>query len=755
LLAVGAAALALLTVAPAAGAVTWTQQSIPAVQAANGQLFSVSCASSSACNGVGFFINSLGEQRPMAETWNGTSWALRLVPMPTGVPFGHLRGVSCTSATACTAVGATGFSDFPSQPLAERWNGTSWTIQPVPSPANTSQVQLTSVSCTSPTACTAVGGGFDFNAHRAVAVAERWNGASWSAQTIPNPSTATAVLLNGVSCTGPSACTAVGHYATGTGAFFADQVLAERWNGTTWTVQTTPLPSGTADATLGAVSCSAASACTAVGGYATTNSFPNKSLALRWNGSTWTIQATPNPTSGNPMLSGVSCPTATSCTAVGAPIETFSPVIEKWNGTAWTLQNATIPAGKSLTELAAVSCTAATACTAVGGAGGGSSVPQSTLAERSNGTSWSIQTTSNLPGALPSDINGVSCSTATACVAVGSVTRSTGQRRMLAEGWNGTSWTVQSVPGPATSNGVFNGVSCSAPTACTAVGSDVNASFATVSLAERWNGTSWVAQSTPAPAPAGSSQVVFRAVSCPTATSCTAVGSFFNSTLGHTVPLAEQWNGTTWTIKPTPSRSGATFGRLNGVSCSSPTSCTAVGGYSTTGAFSADKPLAEQWNGTTWTIKTTPSPAGATFATFTGVSCSAATACTAAGGFATTTGAGFPSAPLAERWNGSSWTVQTTPNPSSQGFGADSCPGPTACTGIGSSFAEGWDGTAWATQPLPFVSLGEAELFGVSCTATTVCTATGRVVENYFTYAVFTNNIFIGQMFTPLGERSS
>jgi hypothetical protein len=221
------------------------------------------------------------------------------------------------------------------------------------------------------------------------------------------------------------------------------------------------------------------------------------------------------------------------------------------------------------------------------------------------------------------------------------------------------------------------------------------------------------------------------------------------------VTLAEHWNGSSWTIKATPNPSGTRFGRLTGVSCTSPTSCTAVGGYSTTGAFSADKPLAEQWNATTWTIKTTPSPTGATFATFTGVSCTAATACTAAGGLATTTGASFPSAPLAERWNGSTWAVQATTNPSSTGFGGDSCPAATACTAVGQFFAEGWNGTTWTTQTPALTTLGEAELFGVSCTAPTTCTATGRTVENYFTTAIFVNNIFIGQMFTPLAERSS
>src|SRR5207248_5648716 len=131
-----------------------------------------------------------------------------------------------------------------------------------------------------------------------------------------------------------------------------------------------------------------------------------------------------------------------------------------------------------------------------------------------------------------------------------------------------------------TTNGVYDGVSCTSSTTCTAVGSYVNGSFATVSLADRWNGTNWVQQATPNPS--GTSNVVLRGVSCASATSCMAVGSFFNAGTSHWELLAEQWNGTSWTIKTTPAPAGATFATLNGVSCASATACTAVGGYSTT-----------------------------------------------------------------------------------------------------------------------------------------------------------------------------
>lgn len=77
-------------------------------------------------------------------------------------------------------------------------------------------------------------------------------------------------------------CTAVGHSQ--------NALLAEEWNGITWTIQPTVIPA--AGDALSGVSCTAASACSAVGqsGRAT--------LAEDWDGSAWSIQPTPNPTPG-------------------------------------------------------------------------------------------------------------------------------------------------------------------------------------------------------------------------------------------------------------------------------------------------------------------------------------------------------------------------------------------------------------------------------------------------------------------------
>ncbi len=79
-------------------------------------------------------------------------------------------------------------------------------------------------------------------------------------QSTPNPTSYSGSALEGVSYTSANACTAVGHGINST--------LAERWDGTAWTIQPTPPPPGAAGETvLSDVSCTTATTCTAVGFY--------------------------------------------------------------------------------------------------------------------------------------------------------------------------------------------------------------------------------------------------------------------------------------------------------------------------------------------------------------------------------------------------------------------------------------------------------------------------------------------------------
>jgi hypothetical protein len=101
-------------------------------------------------------------------------------------------------------------------------------------------------------------------------------------------------------------------------------------------------------------------------------------------------------------------------------------------------------------------------------------------------------------------------------------------------------WTFQPVPLPAGDTGALSGVTCSSATNCLAVGAiDSNGD----ALGEHWDGSTWTAQDIPVP---GSSSASLSAVSYASADSCTAVGMYLSGTENKISPLAEHWDGSTW-----------------------------------------------------------------------------------------------------------------------------------------------------------------------------------------------------------------
>jgi hypothetical protein len=332
---------------------------------------------------------------------------------------GFLNGVSCVSPTNCTAVGefyqtATG----PQLTLIERWNGTAWRVEPSPSIGRDST--LDSVSCPSVSSCTAVG-----------SLIAGWNGVRWTVELRSSPFVA-------VSCAAPSSCMAVGVTSGG-------QPESGHWDGTSWKLEPMPRPRHPAQSiTLAAVSCAGPSFCLAVGDYSygvgamPSSTSRDKTLAERWNGSSWRV--------------------------IG------SVDVARWN------------------QLSAVSCTSPRACTAVGS----SASQQFALAERWDGSTWKAQHVPDLNPTGYTRLTAVSCSTGSACMAAGTYN---GGIALIAESWNGAAWTLHLMPGPQQPEPDVQpaSLSCTVPGACVAVGTDGRA------LAEIWAGGRW--QITPAPSP--------------------------------------------------------------------------------------------------------------------------------------------------------------------------------------------------------------------------------------------------------------
>ena len=338
---------------------------------------------------------------------------------------------------------------------------------------------------------------------------------------------------------------------------------------------------------------------------------------------------------------------------------------------------------------------------------------------------WTIQKTPKPSGSIGSVLSEVACVSAVSCVAVGDYENSEGFPFALAEMWNGTAWTVQKPPSPkgATSS-TLSGVSCTSKastTTCTAVG-DYESTSSELTLAEVWNGATWTIEKTANPT--GSSGDAFTSVSCVAASNCTAVGSYFRN---FTFVLAEVWNGATWAIAktPTPTVSGESGGVLSSVSCSSASACAAVGNSDV-----LNTSFSEVWDGSTWTIHSIPNPQEIGDSGLYGVSCVSPTSCTAAGVFINS---GFVKTTLAEEWNGTKWKIQSTPNPAqrevSQLLAVSCLPG--ACTAVGDSslpeatLAEVWNGSTWKIQTIPNQTNLDDTLTGLSCTSASTCVAVG------------------------------
>jgi hypothetical protein len=726
-------------------------------------LIGVSCLSTSSCTTVGHYKNSTGTNLMLGERWNGIEWQIQTMPAPSGAKESYLSGVSCSSTTACTAVGQYVNSSGVPVTLAERWNGTEWLVQSTPNPSGEQKgANLAGVSCVTSSACTAVGY-YENSAGTILTIAEVWNGTEWKMQTSRNDAGAIN-MLESVSCVTSTACTAAGTVY--------GETLVERWNGTEWTIQKSANGAIGNNSTEG-IFCSTTTTCTAVGYYRSGLSEPRYTLAEGWNGTEWVLQTTPNPVGAKTsLISQVSCWSSTACDATGSYENSGGgtvPLAEGVNGTQWKVHATTIPSGAKASSLAGISCTAVNSCTAVGQYvnSSGTTVPlveaigpPAIKAEAASGVTGSGAT---LNGTLSPDgwettyhfeygptvsygttvpIPNASAGSETTpekvTYTIGALhSETTYHYRLVATSSGGTTygedhtfttaraWSVVPTPNPSgATESSLESVSCFSATACSAAGSDKNSAGTRVTLGERWNGSEWQLQATPNPS--GAKESYLRAISCPSATACTTVGQYVNSA-GLAVTLAERWNGTEWTIQSTPNPAEHKGANLTGISCASITACTAVGYYETsTGLVHT---LAESWNGTEWKIQTTPNESGF-LNMLDSVSCTASTACTASGGT-------YGSA-LVEHWNGTEWLIQKSINgrTGTNNIEGVSCATATACTGVGYDtegsaeqkfdLAEGWNGSEWTLQTIPNPTGAKTSaLSAIACWTATACAGVG------------------------------
>ena len=227
-----------------------------------------------------------------------------------------------------------------------------------------------------------------------------------------------------------------------------------------------------------------------------------------------------------------------------------------------------------------------------------------------------------LTGVGPGVLDSVSCSTNDTCIAVGREATGKGSFRALIGSWNGTHWSVGTSPAVTASDSYLYGVSCPSATFCMAVGAASNGTT-NGSLIEEWNASVWSIVPSPR---VGARTNTLNGVTCVSADSCTAVGGYFgNGGLDKT--LVESWNGSKWVVVSSPDIGLAD--QLHGVTCVSTTSCLAVGDY-VRDVARVYRLLIVSWNGTKWKVESGPS-ASIPPSYLQGVSCGLAATCIAVG----------------------------------------------------------------------------------------------------------------------------
>jgi plastocyanin len=279
---------------------------------------------------------------------------------------------------------------------------------------------------------------------------EHWTGSKWSIVASPNvPPGSTS--LTAVSMLSATSGWAVGGYTTATEVH---RTLAIRWNGTSWSTVSTPNPSSE-DNDLKAVSVVTANDVWAVGSYLPSGGGELRNLALHWNGSAWSVVPTPNVGTGSNWLTGVAGRSATDAWAVGHYYDPASDrektLILKWNGSAWSTMTSPNPSSGD-NELNAVTVLpGSTSAWAVGWSllGG---IPK-TLVVKYGGAAWTTQTSAN-PGTLNNALNGVAATAGGNVTSVGTYA-SNNLRQPLAEHFDGSTWASVSTPFVGSTNSAF------------------------------------------------------------------------------------------------------------------------------------------------------------------------------------------------------------------------------------------------------------------------------------------------------------
>ncbi len=367
-----------------------------------------------------------------------------------------------------------------------------------------------------------------------------------------------------------------------------------------WKIVHSPNP-GLAQNGLNAVTATSANDAWAVGNFSDNHLITQSGEALieYWNGSAWSVVASPKTPLDSSTLNGVAAISPTDAWAVGYAFSASNSteqqtLIEHWNGATWTIvKSPNLANGNDLFAIAAISATDIWAAGVYGYNLGKTPVTR-TLIEHWNGTVWTVVQSPN-PGSGFNYITGLAAASTNDIWAVGfssSGQTVQGMQATLIEHWNGTAWTVARSQSPGTNGNTLSAITAISANDVWAIGNTNNSSPVTDTLIEHWNGTAWSTVQGQNP---GKQSNDLSAIVARSPHDVWAVGSF-NSAYSNqqAQPLIEHWNGTSWSTVASPNI-GTTNTSLAAVGLvPRSTNIWAVGSGATFGAVSVPSPSATQ-----------------------------------------------------------------------------------------------------------------------------------------------------------------
>ena len=283
-------------------------------------------------------------------------------------------------------------------------------------------------------------------------------------------------------------------------------------------------------------------------------------------------------------------------------------------------------------------------------------------------------------------------------------------------------------------NGTLGHVSCPSADSCQAVGTYYDVNNVQHTLMQHYNGTSWNIVSSSDPV--GAQNITINSLTCFSTSFCQAAGSYADSGFSDR-PIIYTYTGTGWSLASVPEPVGGQFIVLNAIDCTSSTFCIATGSYYD---GSASHSLIEKYNGTNWSLETPSDPVSSVGSGLYAVDCVSSTFCQAVGSYQAAGGGVYTQI---QSYDGTNWTVAATTDPTNTAVNAGStdivCLSTTFCQTSGfyrapdsswHTILRAYDGSSWSTVSLTGPGATDSgTISDVDCSSTTFCQAAGSYYD--------------------------